>query len=172
MRLLRFIGALAVVIVLQVIAVSWWPGAARFLDLFSLVAVFYALSGELLPAILVGAAFGLAHDAFSGGPFGLHGFADTLMAYMVALAAQRLVLGRALSVFLLFAVATLFERLVLVGLLALLLPRLTSLQLPWLALAILINGLLGVLLFEARKRLRARRSLRGLARASKIRLGP
>lgn len=171
MRLLRFVVSLSVVIVLQVLTVTWWPGAARFVDFFSLMVVFYALSGELVPAILVGAAVGLAHDAFSGGPFGLHGFADTLTAYVTALAAQRLVVGRAPGVFALFASATLFERLVLVCLLALLVPGPVGLQLSWMMLAVLLNGLLGAILFAAGRRARAWYGRRGLAHASKIRLG-
>ncbi|HKI86398.1 MAG TPA: hypothetical protein VKA53_06610 [Thermoanaerobaculia bacterium] len=171
MRIARTLLALALVVVLQVLIVDWWPGAAHFVDLFSLVVVLYALSGELVPAILVGAAVGLAHDAFSGAPFGLHGFADTLTAYVTALAARQLVVGRALGAFALVAAATLFERLVLVGLLALLVPGPVAVRFPWLLLAVLVNGVLGALLFALGLRLRERRSQRGQTRSTKIRFG-
>ena len=64
-------------------------------------------------AELIGTATGLLQDALSGNLFGLHAFADTLVAYGVSLAAQRVVVGQQAVRVLIFAVAALVQQLVL-----------------------------------------------------------
>jgi rod shape-determining protein MreD len=56
-------------------------------------------------------------DGLAGGLFGLHAFADTLVGYGVALAAQRVVVGQQAARVLVFAAAALLQQLVLVALL-------------------------------------------------------
>jgi cell shape-determining protein MreD len=52
-----------------------------------------------------------------GGLFGLHAFADTVVGYGVALAAQRVVVGQQAARVLIFAAAAALQQLVLMGLL-------------------------------------------------------
>ena len=132
MRVLRFLAVLALAAGLHLVAVRLFPDFPLYVDLFLVVAVFHARDGHSVAGMLGGAAAGLLADGLSGGPYGLQGFADTLIGYATARGAQQLVLQRPAGLALLFAVAAAAQQLLLAGLaLALLpepeLPRLASL---------------------------------------------
>ena len=71
-------------------------------------------------AAALGAAIGLVHDALSGGLYGLHGFAGTLVGFVMARMARLVDLQKSYYVALYFACAVLLQQLVLQGLLLLL----------------------------------------------------
>ena len=94
MRSLRFAAALVVATLLHVARRTPVPGllirhrpvlADRGLQ---------CLDGNTLAGMLGGLVAGLVTDALTGGPFGIHGLADTIIGYGTAYAVQRLVIQR------------------------------------------------------------------------------
>src|SRR5690606_24872536 len=92
--LARLLAAIAAAALVAVAGARLSPLFPLVVDPFLLVAVVVARAGRPLPAMLAGTAAGWAADALSGGPFGLHGLADGLVAYGTARAAQQLVVQR------------------------------------------------------------------------------
>lgn len=168
MRAVRIVLSLAVVVAAHSLLLRIWPEFPRLLDLFLIWTALVGLSGSSLAGLLGGLAAGLTHDALSGGPFGLHGFADTLAGYGTARLAQRLVIQRAASVILLLAGISLVQQLVLAGVSLLTLPAPILPESPlWLIARALLSGVVGGAIFlfrelwrsssEMRKRQRVRR---------------
>jgi rod shape-determining protein MreD len=113
----RFLLALLAAYLVQLLGVAVWAPFPRYVDAFLLVVVWYSLRTTPLGAELIGTATGLLQDGLSGGLFGLHAFADTLVGYGVALAAQRIVVGQQAARVLVFAAASALQQVVLVVLL-------------------------------------------------------
>jgi rod shape-determining protein MreD len=86
------------------------------------LAVWNSLSSSVSWSLVGGSAAGLCRDALSSGLYGLHGFADTLVAFASARVQQRLLIQQPLQIGLLFAVAAAFQLAVLAALQYLLLP--------------------------------------------------
>ena len=165
----RFVVGLALALAGHA-AGSWlWPELPRLLDLFLIVAVLNALGGSSAGALLGGAAAGLTHDTLSGRLYGLHGFADTIVAYAVARAAQRLDLTGPGAVLVAVALATLLEEAILV-LLALLFTAPEPPEPVWVVVEALVNGVVGALLFAAGSRFGVLRERARKRRMAKIRL--
>lgn len=169
MRSLKFAAALVVAILLQVAGARLFPEFSSAIDLFLVVVVFHALDGNALAGMLGGLAAGLVTDALTGGPFGIHGVADTIVGYGTAYAVQRLVIQRATGVFQLFAVAAAAQQTLLMGISLLLLPRPEAPGIIWLAVKIVSTGLLGSVWYLADRRLRAKAEGWQAARTNKIR---
>jgi rod shape-determining protein MreD len=113
----KFLVALVAAYLVHVVGVHASPLVPRIVDPFLLVVVWYSMRTGPVAAQLIGAATGLVQDGISGGLFGLHAFADTLVGYGVALAAQRIVVGQQAARVLVFAAAAALQQLVLVVLL-------------------------------------------------------
>jgi len=115
MRQLKIAGLLALAIALQSALAVWRPFG--YVDLGLILVVYFALQREPLQALVVGAAIGLATDALTGPPalLGAGGFSKTLTAYVVYLAASRVMLDTTLLRIPVLAGATLFDNLVYVG---------------------------------------------------------
>jgi rod shape-determining protein MreD len=112
--------ALALLLAYLVQLVGLWvtPHFTQLVDPFLVVLVWYSLRTGPVGAELLGTVTGLLEDALSGGLLGLHAFADTVVAYAVSLAAQRVVVGQQAVRVLIFAASALVQQLVLAGLLA------------------------------------------------------
>lgn len=106
MTLLRLLMALAVVVILQTLAVSVWHDFAVWVDPFLILTLYFGLGRTPNQSVGAGTLAGLTHDALSGGLFGLHGAANTLVAWLSALFQQRVVTQQPLTVALLFAIGT------------------------------------------------------------------
>jgi rod shape-determining protein MreD len=170
MRGLRFLFALLCVVLIHIVGMRLFPNFARYFDVFLVLVVFHSLDGNSLAGMLGGLAVGLVHDGFSGGLFGLHGFADTLVGYAVARAAQQVATQQAVVVLLLFALASAFQQTVLVGLVLFLL---SEPQLPaWSAVALkaLSSGALGWILYLASTQAREQWAVWSRRRTSKLRM--
>ncbi len=105
MALLRWLFGLLLATAFHLLGLRLLPGLQAFFDPFLILVVYHSLDREPAFGILGGAATGLAHDALSGGLFGLHGFADTLVAFLSARLQQRFVMQQPLQICLLFALA-------------------------------------------------------------------
>lgn len=169
MGAVRFALTLAAALAGHVVGAWLVPELPRVLDLFLVVTVLNALPGSSTAGLLGGTAAGLTHDALSGRLYGLHGFADTLVGYAVARAAQRLDLAGPGAVLVTLALATLLEEAVLV----LVAVLLTDPQAPdpvWVVAEALVNGAVGTIAYVVGSRFHAVRDRARKKRMSKIRL--
>ena len=114
MTFVKVVAALLVAYLVHLLGVSATPLFARVFDPFLLVLVWYSLRTGPVGAELIGTGTGLLQDALAGGLFGLHAFADTVVGYAVALAAQRVVVGQQAARVLIFAAAAALQQAVLV----------------------------------------------------------
>jgi len=122
MRALRFVGALLAVIVLHSLGVRLVGSFAVYVDLFLVLTVAWAFGASPLTGLTAGLAAGLAADAFSGGLYGLNGFANTMVGYMTAVVVLNLAKLNTSGAAIVFAMAALAQQLIVVLLALLLLP--------------------------------------------------
>lgn len=170
MRVLKFVFALALTVLAHVLLARVWPESVEGLDLFLILTVLVAVEGRSGSAIAAGTAAGFARDNFSGGPFGLHAFADTLIGYLVARVAQRIDLDNLPAVGLTTALATLAQKVVLIAL-GLAFSGIGKAPDPlWVLAQAGINGLLAGLFYSLGGRLRRLRSAAERRRLSRLRL--
>ena len=172
MRVLKFAGALLVVTLVHLAGVGLWSGFSLVFDLFLLLAIFNALDGDTFAGLAGGLVAGLVADAVSGGLYGLHGLADTIVGYGTAFATQRLVVQRPPSVFLVFSLAAALQQLMLASVTLLMLPSPELTAYPWVLTKVVVTGVLGVLTFVASNQLQARYALWRRTRTVRVRMGP
>ncbi len=168
MPVVRFVLGLAAVVVLHFVGAQLSTDLPRLLDLFLILVVVYAVGGDLLVGILVGMAAGLTTDAITGGLYGLHGFADTIVGYGSAYAAQRLVIRRPFGVFLMFALASAAQQAILVGLVVMLLAEPALPGLTWTLARVAATGVVGLLFMLIRRRTLSRFELWKRTRTSRL----
>lgn len=170
MRSLRFAAALLVVTAAHLLGVGLWSGFSLVFDLFLVLAIFNALDGDIFAGLAGGLVAGLVADAVSGGLYGLHGLADTIVGYGTAYATQRLVVQRPPSVFLVFTLAAALQQLMLATVTLSMLPYPELAAYPWVVAKVFGTGALGLLIFLARGQLRARVALWRRTRTVRVRL--
>ena len=169
MKLLRFIIGLVCAILLQVLGLHLFSQFFLGFDLFLLLVVYHSLDNSPAWSSIGGSVAGLAQDALSGGLYGLHGFANTLVAYISCRLQQRLVIQQPAQVGLLFALAAALQLATLAGLQFLLVGGSELPDSLTMVARTLTSGLGGALLFalagkarqlESRWRARRRRRLK------------
>lgn len=143
MRFLWFVLGLVAATALHALGSRLAVGFPAAVDLFLVLAVYNSLSGHLASSAAGGAAAGLARDALSGGLYGLHGFADTLVAYVSARLQERLMIQKPFEVGVLFALAAAAQLVVLSTLQFLLVPGAQLPGLGALATRMVSSSLLG-----------------------------
>lgn len=99
-----------------------FPPLVELLDFFLLVALFFSLGNSPAAGMIGGSISGLLRDALSGGVYGLHGFANTLVIYAVGRLEQRLVIQHPLQIGVLVMLAVGLQTAVLTALQTLLVP--------------------------------------------------
>jgi rod shape-determining protein MreD len=96
MRHLKIALVVALAVVLQSSLPAIWPPFV-YVDLPLVVVVYFALQRDPLQSLVIGAAAGLAMDAVGGGGLlGAGGFSKTLVAYLIASLATRVMLDNPL----------------------------------------------------------------------------
>jgi rod shape-determining protein MreD len=150
----RFLLALAGAYLAQLLGLALTPHFPRAVAPFLLVVVWFAMRTSPVLAQLLGAACGLVEDALTGGLYGLHAFADTLVAYGVALAVQRVVVGQQAARVLIFAGAAALQQLVLAGLLVAMLDQPPRPSPGFALLKVATTALLGAVLISLESRAR------------------
>lgn len=150
---LRFLAGLLAVLLLHVAGVRIFDGFFRAVDLFLVIVLFTALGGNLLGGMLGGLTAGLVTDTLTGGLYGMYGFADTIVGYGAAFAAQRLVIQRPTAVWLVFSAGAAVQQSVVIGLAQVLLedPLLPGF-LP-VVLKVALTGLIGAVSFLLSRRM-------------------
>lgn len=164
----RFLLVLAAVVALHFVGARISSDLPRLLDLFLVVVVFYALRGDLFVGLTVGLVAGLATDTLTGGLYGLHGFADTIVGYGTAYVAQRLVIRRPPGVFLMFALAGAAQQAILVGLVVMLLANPALPDLTWTLMKVAATGVVGTLAVMTRRGSKSRLEAWKRNRTSKL----
>jgi len=168
-RALKLILGLAAALLVHVVGVRLLPDLPRYLDLFLVLAALNGLGGNSAVGLGGGAVAGLVHDTLSSRLYGLHGFADTIIGYAVARAAQRLDIARPGAVLVTVGLATLLQQAVLVAL-----AHLFTEPEPPELLALLIragaNGAVAAIVWAATARVRGARERVRRKRMTKIRL--
>ena len=171
MRSPRVLLGLLAVVLFHFLGMRLFPSVTEVVDLFLVAVVLNALGGSSLSGLGFGFVAGLLHDALTSGPFGLYGFADTLVGYVVARLAQRLVIQRATGVLAVVSVAAVLETVIMVGLALLFLPS-SELPNPFrVALRAGACGLLGAILHLGAGRVRRWYELRRSGRMNRLRIG-
>jgi len=168
---LKLLAGLAAAVLLHLVLMQLWPELARPMDVFLVVVVLYGLGGNSLASLFAGMLVGLVHDTLTNNPFGLFGFADTIVGYSTARLAQRLVIQRATGVLAVVSFAAALQEAIVVGLMVMLLP---DPQLPTplgVALKAALCGVLGMILYMAGSQWRQGADSRRRNRMSRLRLG-
>lgn len=110
MKLLRFLVALVFATAFYGGALKLFPALVVWVDPFLILVLFLSLECHPAWSLSQGMVAGLAYDAMSGGLFGLHGIANTIVGYASARLQQRFVVQGAFQVSLLFALATALQQ--------------------------------------------------------------
>jgi rod shape-determining protein MreD len=90
MRWLRFAIGLLIALTLHSLLDSFYPNALAFFNPYIILVIYYSMGGNIVGAIFAGICAGFVQDAFSNAMFGLHAFALTVCAYVVAYINARL----------------------------------------------------------------------------------
>lgn len=171
MDILKLLAAIVVAALVHFVGMSFWPAFSDTIDLFLVVVVLHALRGNSLSALLVGLFVGLIQDSLTTKIFGLFGFADTIVGYVTARLAQRLVIQRPTGVLAVVSFASALQQTVTVGLMFMLL---SSPELPsplWVAVRAGACGLLGAAVYVVTDNWRRSSETRRRGRMSRLRLG-
>ena len=155
MRALELLVGVLLATVLHVLGGRLVAEFPSWVDLFLVVAVYTSLDSAPVASMLRGTVAGLVHDALTGGLYGLHGFADTVVAWIVARMRQRLVIQQPLQVGLLFVLAAALQQALLAALRLVMVP---GSELPGTSATVakvVASGILGAGLFVLTARWRA-----------------
>lgn len=169
MRALRFTLGLLIALVVHFVGMQFFPWFTRAFDLFLVIVVFHSMDGATVAGMLGGMAAGLLTDSLTGGAIGLFGMADTIVGYGTAATAQRLVIQRAGSSFLVFSLAAATQQALLVGITLLLIPNPEAPDFRWVLIKVLTTGILGLVLYLSSTRMRTRMEARRRSKTAKIR---
>ncbi len=170
MESLKLLAGIVLAALVHFVGVRLWPDFPRVVDVFLVVVALHGLRGNSLSGLLIGFVVGLLQDTLTSGPFGLFGFADTIIGYVTARLAQRLVIQRPTGVLALVGFASALQQAVTLGLTFLLLPVPAPLNPVWAAVRTGACGLLGMILYIAGGRWRHSAEARRRGRMSRLRL--
>ncbi len=168
-RLLWAAGAIALALLTQIACSSWAPALSERVDLLLIVVVWFGVSGSPVLAMLSGAAAGLIQDVLFGGLLGRGGFRKVLVGYLVSAVGSRIALDSWWTWSISLALATLIDHGTGVAL-----GQLMGLPLadPFSALILekmLMNAVVGTILFLVIRRVSAERNRRASMRARSVR---
>lgn len=171
MEVVKLLATIALAALVHFVGMSLWPQFGQVIDVFLVLVVLHGLRGSSLSALFVGLLVGLLHDTLTSGLFGLFGFADTIVGYVTARLAQRLVIQRPTGVLAVVSFASVLQQALVTGLAFLLLPA-PELPSPlWAVVRAGVCGVLGMLVYIATSRWRRSSEARRRGRMSRLRLG-
>jgi rod shape-determining protein MreD len=168
---LKFFAGLIAAVLVHLALMQLWPDLARVVDVFLVVVVLNGLGGNSLAGLFAGLLVGMVHDTLTNNPFGLFGFADTIVGYSTARLAQRLVIQRPTGVLAVVSFAAALQEAIVVALMVMLLPD-PELPTPFaVAVRAGLCGVLGMFLYIVGKRWLSGADARRRNRMSRLRLG-
>lgn len=148
MRWLRFIIGLLIALTIHSLLNSFFPNALAFFSPYVILVVYYAMGGNLFGTIVAGVIAGLVDDAFSNTIFGMHAFSFTLIGYLVAYVASRLVLRGTLAFGLALAGSVIVNEVVIYVLVVILTPQAVELFEERMIVKTILTALFGMLLYQ------------------------
>ncbi|MEM1201939.1 MAG: rod shape-determining protein MreD [Acidobacteriota bacterium] len=113
---LRFLLGLVIAVVIHISGLRLSPHFGQWIDPFLILAIYHSLRFGPGWSALGGTVAGLVQDALSGGLYGLHGFANTLVAFVATRVRLRLVIQQPLQVGMLCFLAAALQQTVLASL--------------------------------------------------------
>lgn len=146
-RLLRFAAVLLLAALIHFAGAKIHDDFALAVDLFLVVLVGQALPGEAGWALFTGVVVGFVEDTFNGRLYGLYGCADTVVAYLCAVGAQRIVVQRATGVFVAFFAAAALQQALLIALALSVLPDAGRPEWIWIVVKATSTALLGTMFY-------------------------
>ncbi len=155
MKLLRFVIGLICAVLIQTLGLQLFSHFALAFDPFLILVVYHSLDGSTAWSSIGGSTAGLAQDALSGGPYGLHGFANTLVAFVASRLQQRLVIQQPSQVGLLFVLSAALQMAILASLQFLIVSGAELPGLGSMAARLVSSGIVGAMLFLLAGRVRA-----------------
>ena len=170
MQTLKLLAAIALAALAHFVGARLSDDFVRVIDVFVVVVALHGLRGNSLSALLVGPLVGLLRDSLTGGPFGLFGFAGTIVGYVTARLAQRLVIQRPTGVLAVVSFASVLQQAIVVGLALLLLPSAELASPLWTAIRAGSSGLLGMAVYIVTGHWRRTSDARRRGRMSRLRL--
>jgi rod shape-determining protein MreD len=170
LAVLRFFAGLVVAALAHYAGTRFWPAFPRAVDLFVLLTILQARRGHAVGGMLAGCAAGAVADALAGGPWGLHGFADTVVGFGIARAAQQLVVQRTTSLAAIFAAGAAAQQAILAGLSLVFRPGAELAEPEWLGVRVATTAALGLVWTRVAERLLARFAARRAGREKQLRI--
>jgi rod shape-determining protein MreD len=147
MKFVRALLGLGAVCLVQMLLSQHLPEVARKCDLFSVFAVYIALTRPHRPAMMIGCGAGLVQDALADAFLGLNGFKKTLLTYLVGTLGSLFMLNQVVPRFGILFAAAFFDPLAELGL-SLAMGQHFIFPGPWDLLARgLANGVIGLTVF-------------------------
>ena len=143
------VGTLALALVLQTTLAQLLVRGTAALDLVLVVVVYVALTTGPTTGLLAGALAGLAQDALSSGIIGVGGLAKTVVGYVAGLVGTQFIVARPLARFVVFVVATVVHAVIFMGTYELLGARRFGFPYGGVLSQGAVNGLVGVIAFQA-----------------------
>jgi rod shape-determining protein MreD len=143
------IGALGLALVLQTTMAQMLVRGTAALDLVLVVVVYVALTMGPTTGLLAGALAGLAQDALSSGIIGMGGLAKTVVGYVTGIVGTQFIVARPLPRFVVFVVATVVHAVIFMGAYELLGARRFGFPYGGVLSQGAVNGLVGVIAFQA-----------------------
>lgn len=148
MRWLRFLIGLVIALTIHSLLNSFFPNALAFFSPYVILVVYYAMGGNLFGTIVAGVIAGLVDDAFSGAIFGMHAFSFTVIGYLAAYVASRLVLRGTLAFGLALAGSVIVNEVVIYVLFVILTPQTVELFEEGVLIKMILTSLFGMLLYQ------------------------
>lgn len=169
MSVTRILLTLLAAVLVHLLGVRVHSDFAVYVDVFLLLTMAWAFESTTLVGLAVGLAAGLTADALTSGPYGLNGFADTLIGYGTAFAVAKLAKMNAAGAALLYSVAAVVQQIILVALVMLLIPNGVPPSVLAVVVKVVITGLAGFFIFRGRTKLTSALGQWRQARESRLR---
>lgn len=146
---LMAVVALVLALALQTTLAQMLVRGTAALDLVLVVVVYVGLTMGPTTGLLAGALAGLAQDALSSGIIGIGGLAKTVVGYVTGIVGTQFIVARPLPRFVVFVVATVVHAVIFMGAYELLGARRFGFPYGGVLSQGAVNGLVGVVAFQA-----------------------
>lgn len=171
MKAIRFFVALICAVGAHLLLVRLLPEAGAAVSFLSIVLVLFAQGSPVLLAALMGAGIGWITDGLaSSSLYGLHGIAATLAAAICARVAQQVSFTQPALLAAVFAIAVVFQEVVVAGLMRVLFPDPPAPDPAWVLVSAIATAFVGGVIVVAMRRFDQRWRRYRRLRRPKVRL--
>jgi len=143
------VGSLVLALVLQTTMAQMLVRGTAALDLVLVVVVYVGLTSGPTTGLLAGSLAGLAQDALSSGVIGIGGLAKTVVGYLTGIVGTQFIVQRPIPRFVVFLASTVLHAAIFMGTYELLGVRRFGFPYGGVLSQGAVNGLVGVVAFQA-----------------------